>query len=49
MTSQPLSQNIFILIRPRVPICAEIIKIGTMFTKKMFKDSKKVKRIRNYV
>ena len=28
---------------------AEIIKIVTMFIKKIFKDSRKVKRVRNYV
>ena len=28
---------------------ADIIKVATMFIKTTFKDSKKVKRIRNYV
>ena len=32
-----------------VAIFADIIKIITMFIKKIFKDSKKVKRIINYV
>ena len=35
--------------RPRVAIFADIIKIITMFIKRIFKDSKNVKRIRNYV
>ena len=34
---------------PRVAFFAEIIKIATMFTNKIFKDSKEGKRIRNYV
>ena len=34
--------------RLRVTIFADIIKILTMFTKMIFKDSKKIKRIRNY-
>ena len=41
--------NSSISIRSRVAICADIIKIITMFIKKIFKDSKRVKRIRNYV
>ena len=49
MTSQPLFQNTFNLRRPRVAIFAGIIKILTMFVKTIFKDSKKVKRIRNWV
>ena len=32
-----------------VAISADIIKIVTMFIKTIFKDSRKVKRIRNYV
>ena len=47
MTSKLLFQNAFILRKPRVAIFADIIKIVTMFIKKMFEDSKKVKRIRN--
>ena len=35
--------------RPTVAIFADIIKVVTMFIKTNFKDSKKVKRIRNYV
>ena len=35
--------------RPRVAIFADIIKIVTMFIKAIFKNSRKVKRIRNYV
>ena len=42
-------QNNFILRRPRVAIFADIIRIVTMFIKKIFKDSIKVKRIGNYV
>ena len=38
-----------ILRRPGVAIFADIIKVITMFIKKIFKDSRKVKRIRNYV
>ena len=49
MMLKTLLQNIFILIRPRVAIFADIIKIVTMFIKKIFRDSKKVKRIRNYI
>ena len=48
MTSQPFL-NTFILRRPKVVNSACIIKIATMFIKTTFKDSKKVKRIRNYV
>ena len=48
MTSQPLYENAFILRRPTVANFADIIKIPTII-KKTFKDSKKVKRIRNYV
>ena len=49
MMSKPLFQNIFILRKPsRVAIFADIIKIVNMFIKKIFKDSKKVERFRNY-
>ena len=34
--------------RSRVVIFAEIMKIVTISIKKIFQDSKKVKRIRNY-
>ena len=34
---------------PGVDIFADIIKIVTMFIKTITKDSRKVKRIRNYV
>ena len=34
---------------PRVANFADIIKTATMFIKTTFKDSEKVKRIRNYV
>ena len=46
--SQPLYENAFILKRPTVVNFADIIKIPTII-KKTFKESKKVKRIRNYV
>ena len=39
----------FISRRPRFANFADIIKIESMFIKTTFKDSKKVKRIRNYV
>ena len=49
MMSKPLFQNIFILRKPsRVAIFADIVKIVNMFIKKIFKDSKKVERFRNY-
>ena len=41
-------QNIFILRRPRVVNFAKVIKIASMFIKTTFKDSKKVKIIKNY-
>ena len=49
MTSSPLFQNIVILRRRGVAIFADIIKIITRFTKKIFRDSRKVQRIRSYV
>ena len=42
-------QNAFVWRRSRVAIFADSIKIVTMFIKTIFKDSKKVRRIRNYV
>ena len=42
-------QNILILRRPGVAIFADIIKIVTTFIKKIIKDSRKVKRMRNYL
>ena len=48
MTSWTLSQNTFILRRPRVAFFADIIKIVTMCIKMIFKDSKQVQRIRSY-
>ena len=39
----------FILRRPRAAIFADIIQIAAMFIKIIFKDSKKVKRKRNYI
>ena len=42
-------QNVFILKRPGVAIFDDIIKVVTMFIKTIFRDSWKVKRIRNYV
>ena len=44
-----ISKYLLILRRPREAIFAAIIKIVTMFVKTNFEDSKKVKRIRNYV
>ena len=41
--------NTFILRRPRAAIISNIIKIATMIVQTIFKDSKKFKRIRNYV
>ena len=49
MTIKPLFQETVILRRPGVAILADIIKIITRFVKKIFKDSRKVIRIRNYV
>ena len=46
MALQPLYQNAFILRRSAVANFATILKIPTII-KKSFKDSKKVKRIRN--
>ena len=43
-----ISKNLM-LRRPGVVIFADIIKIITMFIKTITKDSRKVKRIRNYV
>ena len=45
MTPWTLSQNAFILRRPKVANFADIIKISTMFNKKTFKDSKKIKKL----
>ena len=39
----------FILSRPGIASFADIIKIVTFFIKKISKDSRKVKRIRNFV
>ena len=41
--------KILFLKRHRIAILADIIKIETIFIKTIFKDPKKVKRIRNYV
>ena len=49
MTSEPWFQNTYILRRPGVASFAYIIKILTMFLETIFKYSRKVKRIRNYV
>ena len=49
MTSSTVSQNIFISRRPREANFADIFKIVATFIKTTFKDSKKVKRIRNYL
>ena len=42
-------QNTFILRRPIVANFPDLDKIATMFIKTIFKESKKVKRIRSYV
>ena len=42
-------QNIFILRNPGVAIFADIIKVVTMFVKKIFQDSKKVLKNGNNV
>ena len=39
----------FILRRPRVAVFADIIKIVTIFIKTILNDSRKVRRIRNYI
>ena len=44
-----LIQNTVILRRSGAAIFADIIKILTTFIKDIFKDSRKVKRIRNYL
>ena len=49
MTSQPLFQNTFISRKPRVANFSDIIKLASLFINTTCKDSKKVKRIRNYV
>ena len=41
--------KIFIFKRPGVAILADIIKIETTFIKTILKDSRKIRRIRNYV
>ena len=42
-------QGAFTSRRPRVAIFADIIKIVTIFINNIFLNSKKVKRIRNYI
>ena len=49
MTSQLFFKKTLILRRSGVAIFADIIKIVTMFIKTILKDSRKVRRIRNYV
>ena len=49
MTSYSIFQKTLILRRSGAAIFADIIKIVTMFIETIFKDSIKVKRIRNYV
>ena len=48
MTSKSLFQNTFNIRKAALANLAEIIKIATIFIKTNFKDSEKVKRIRNY-
>ena len=49
MTLQPLFQNNFILRRSGVAIFTDIINVLTFLIETIFKDSRKVKRIRNFV
>ena len=42
-------QNVIVFRRLGVAIFADITKFITMFIKKIFKDSRKLKRIRNYI
>ena len=44
-----ISKNTLIIRRPGVVIFADIIKNGTMSIKTVSKDSRKFRRIRNYV
>ena len=46
MTPNSLVRNIFILIRPEVANFVDVIKIVTMFIKKKFKVSKRVKELK---
>ena len=48
MMLQTLFQNIFISRKPRVAVFADISKIVTMFFTTIFKDSKILKKIRDY-
>ena len=49
MTSYPFFHKVFILRGALVAVFADIIKVKTMFIKTILKDSRKVRRIRNYV
>ena len=49
MMSSPLFQNTVISRKPGVAIFTDIIKIIDRFIKQTFKDSRKAKRITNYV
>ena len=49
MTSQHLIQNNVILRSPRVANFADIIIIAAMIIKKTFKESNKVRSIKNYI
>ena len=49
MPSKAFFQKIFILRSPGVAIFPDIIKILTVLIKVILKDSRKVRRIRNYV
>ena len=49
MTTSSLFQNTIILRRPGAAIFADLIKILIMFIEQIFIDSRKAKRIRNYV
>ena len=49
MTSEPLFKKTFVLVKPGVTIFCDIIKTVIIFIKTIIEDSRKVKRIRNYV
>ena len=49
MTSYSFFQNTLILRRPAVAIFDDVIKVITVFIKTIIQDSRKVKRIINYV
>ena len=48
ITLKTLFQNVVVLGRSGVGSFADVIKIITIFIKKIFKNSRKIKRNRNY-